>query len=214
MMVETMGWCDTPKERIEILLCVRQMYFPEQPIDWEYLLNEFAQPSNFHRSDYTFCGAPFQERMQFLFICGMSDRMEALPFKVWRDHISHMIRTAVFEWRRNNSGILRSIREKLVHFEDALPKLKEATTILELALWNKRINDTNHQQNWARHQKKIKTEGTSTRQQCRVTCGADVVIGHVMPYLISTGDDDDDDDDDDESLSNESDTDDWSSDGE
>ena len=81
MMVETMGQCDTPKERIEILLCVREIHFPEQPLDWEYLLNEFAQPSNFHRSDYTFNGAPFRERMQCLFICGMSDRVEALPFK-------------------------------------------------------------------------------------------------------------------------------------
>jgi hypothetical protein len=45
MMVETMGRCDTPKERIENLLCVKQMHFPEQPIDWEYLLDKFAQPS-------------------------------------------------------------------------------------------------------------------------------------------------------------------------
>ena len=27
------------------------------------------------------------------------------------------------------------------------------------------------------------------QQQCRVTCGADVIIRHVLPYLISTGDD-------------------------
>jgi hypothetical protein len=125
-----------------------------------------------------------------------------------------MIQTSTFKCIEDNSDILRRIRVKLVFFEDELPKLKEATTILELALWMMNICDTNHQQNSARHQKKIKTEGTSTRQQCRVTCGADVVIGHVMPYLISTGDDDDDDDDDDESLSNESDTDDWSSDEE
>ena len=70
MMVETLGRCDTPKEIIENLLCARQMYFPEQPINWEYLLDEFAKLStrNFH-------GAMFQERMQFLFICGMSERV-------------------------------------------------------------------------------------------------------------------------------------------
>jgi hypothetical protein len=28
-------------------------------------------------------------------------------------------------------------------------------------------------------------EEASVRQQCRVTCGADVVIRHVLPYLIS-----------------------------
>ena len=208
MMVETMGRTDTPKERIENLLHVRQMHFPEQPIDWEYLLDEFVNLAN--PSDFCFPSI-FAERMQYLFMCCMSERVESLPFKVWHDHIRHLIQTANFKSDENNSGILRSIREKLVHFEDELPKLKEAMTILELALWKINICDTNHQQNSARHQKKIKTEGTSTRQQCRVICGADVVIGHVLPYLISTGDDDDDDD---ESLSNESDTDDWSSDEE
>jgi hypothetical protein len=33
-MVETMGRTDTPKERIENLLHVKQMHFPDQPIDW------------------------------------------------------------------------------------------------------------------------------------------------------------------------------------
>jgi hypothetical protein len=47
LMVETMGRTDTPKERIENLLCVKQMHFPEQSIDWGYLLNKFAQPSFF-----------------------------------------------------------------------------------------------------------------------------------------------------------------------
>jgi hypothetical protein len=56
----------------------------------------------------------------------------------------------------------------------------------------------------ARSQKKTKkTEVASNRQLCRVTCGADVIIGYVMPFLTVTGDDD--------SLSNEPDTDDWSS---
>jgi len=178
MMVETMGRTDTPKERIENLLHVRRMHFPEQPIDWEYLLDEFAV-----RSDLCF-QSPFQERMRFLFICGMSDRMEALPFKVWRDHISHMIRFAVFEWRRDSSGILRSIREKLAHFEDELPKLKEASSILELAMWKVRMHENDLQDGTTHQLKKLKTDKSSSRQQCRVTCGADVIIGNVLPFWL------------------------------
>jgi hypothetical protein len=41
-MVETMGQCDTPKESITNLLCAKQMYFPSQLIDWDYLLDKFA----------------------------------------------------------------------------------------------------------------------------------------------------------------------------
>jgi hypothetical protein len=61
MMVETMGQCQTPKERINNLLCVRQMQFPDQPIDWEYLLTQFARSSSrFHNV------VLFQEQMRFL----------------------------------------------------------------------------------------------------------------------------------------------------
>jgi len=35
-----------------------------------------------------------------------------------------------------------------------------------------------------RRRKKIKTEDASIRQQCRITCGDDVIIGHVLPYLL------------------------------
>ena len=185
MMVETMGRCDTPKERIEIILCVREIHFPEQPLDWEYLLNEFAQPSNFHRSDYTFNGAPFRERMQFLFTCGMSDRMEALAFKVWRNYITHMIQTFYFEYYGDNLVVLREIQSKLAHFEVELPKLKEVTTILEIALWKIKMNQKSHQCMYTQSQKKMKTDEFIARQQCRVTCGADVVIGHVLPFLIT-----------------------------
>jgi hypothetical protein len=178
-MVETMGRCDTPKESIENLLCVKQIHFPEQPINWEYLLDKFAQPS-----DIPFSGAPFQERMQFHFMCGMSTRVEALAFKVWRDHMTNMIKTADFN-RYNKLAILREIRSKLDHFEDELSQLKEVTTILELALWKMKMNEKSHQDIATQSQKRSKTDESSTQQQCRVTCGADVVIGHVLPFLIT-----------------------------
>ena len=179
MMVEIMGRCDTPKESIENLLRVKQMHFPEQPIDWVYLLDVIAEPSN-----RNFRGAHFQERKRFLFMCGMSSRVEALPFKVWRDHITHMIRT--FNFRRDNSATLREIRAKLDHFDAEFPKLKETTTILELALWRMMMNEKSTPENATRCQKKIKIDESNIRQQCRVTCGADVVIRHVLRFLINT----------------------------
>ena len=184
MMVETMGRTDTPKERIENLLCVKQTHFPEQSIDWEYLLNDFVKPSNFYTNEL------LQQHLRFLIMCGLSTRVAALAFIVWRDYVTQMIHTADFDWEEDNSGILNGIRDKLAHFEDELPKLKEVTTILELALWKMRINENSSQHTTIGRWKKIKTEGTSIRQQCRVTCGADVIIGHVLPFLISTGDDD------------------------
>jgi hypothetical protein len=180
-MVETIGRTDTPKERIENLLCVKQMHFPEQPIDWEYLLNDFMRPSNVGFQSI------LTERMQFLVSCGMSTRVEGLPFKVWRDHITKMIKTSKFEYNRDNLVILREIRAKVASFEGELIQLKEVTTILELALWKMKINEKKSKDVATQSQKKIKTDESSTRQQCRVTCGADVVIGPLLQFLIATG---------------------------
>jgi hypothetical protein len=54
MMVETIGRSDTPMECIENLLGVKQMHFPDQTIDWVYLLDKFALPSHSHSVDYHF----------------------------------------------------------------------------------------------------------------------------------------------------------------
>jgi hypothetical protein len=183
MMVETMGRCDTPNESIENLLRVKQMHFPEQHIDWDHLLDNFALPSH-----YSLGGLPFQERMKFLIMCGMSDRVEALAFTVWRDHITTIIHTAKFQCYMDNTVILRRIQAKVAHFEAEYPKLKEITTILELALWKLRMNENIPQEEVSHCQKKMKTDESSIRRQCRITCGADVIIGHVIPFLISTED--------------------------
>jgi hypothetical protein len=95
-----------------------------------------------------------------------------------------MIQTSYFEWTGDNSVILRSTRIKLALFEVELPKLKEVTTILELAMWKMKLNEKSHYMATQR-QKKIKTDESNTRQHCRVSCGADVVIGHVLPFLIA-----------------------------
>ena len=65
--------------------------------------------------------------------------------------------------------------------------MKEVTTILELALWKMKMNEKSHQDMATQSQKKIKTDESITRQQCRVTCGADVIIGPVLQFLIATG---------------------------
>jgi hypothetical protein len=183
MMVETMGRCDKPKESIENLLHVKKIHFPEQPIDWGYLLDKFARYYDFYMSAML-----FQQYMQFLHMCGMSLRVQALPFKVWCDFITHMIQTAAFRYNRDNSAILHRIQNQFTHFEDELHKLKEITSILELALWKKRINDDNFKENTIQCLKKIKCDDSSMRRHFRVSCGADVVIRHVLQYLISVDD--------------------------
>ena len=112
-------------------------------------------------------------------MCGLSVRLEALVFKVWRDYVTNMIHTAPFKLGRDNSAILRVICSKFAHYEDKFTKLKEVTNILELALWKMKMNENGHQDSMA-------TQDSNVRSQDRVTCGADVVIGYVVPFLINT----------------------------
>jgi hypothetical protein len=121
----------------------------------------------------------FQEQMCFLFMCGLSVRLEALAFKVWRDYVTNMIHIATFVLGRDNSAILREICSQFAHYEEEFTKLKEVTTILELALW--KMNKNGHQDI-----NSMATHDSNVRSQYRVTCGADVVIGHVLPFIINT----------------------------
>jgi hypothetical protein len=187
MMVETMGRTDTPMECIENLLRVKQMHFPDQTINWIYLLDKFALPSN-----YSLSGLPFQERITYLIMCGISDSVEALAFKVWRDHITDMIHTANFQYNMDNTDILRRIRARVAHFEDEYPKLKEITSLLELALWKLSMNEKISPEEATPCQKKIKTDESNIRRQCRIICGAYVVIRHILPYLITATDEESD----------------------
>jgi hypothetical protein len=57
-------------------------------------------------------------------------------------------------------------------------------TILELALWKMKMNVDLPQEDATHCRKKIKTNESSIRRKCRVTCGASVVIRLVLPYLI------------------------------
>jgi hypothetical protein len=180
MMVQTMGRTDTPKENIERVLHVRLMHFHDQTFDWEYLLDKFAQ-----RSDFCMTGELFQERMRFLFKCGLSDFVKALPFKVWRDHIKNLIHTANYKWEEDNHSILYGIQEKLAYFEDTLFQLEEATTIIELALWKTRLDESIHKRRTTYRPKKFKSDVSDVRRQCRVSCGADVIIRLVLPFLIT-----------------------------
>jgi hypothetical protein len=206
MMLETMGRCDTPKENIENLLHVRQIHFPGQCIDWEYLLDKFV-------TDYScifLSGVPFQERMRYLITCCLSSRVEAIGLTVLRDRVRDKIYATRFNEYDSNDGIIAQIQEKFDHIENEFRELKETTTILELALWKMRMNEESHNEKSTRRQEKLKTNESSVRQHCRVTCGADVVIGRVLPYLLmstvdqeSDSESNEDDDDVDESSDSE-----------
>ena len=90
----------------------------------------------------------------------------------------------ISEGSQGRRDFIAVIQEHLTHCEDKYRTLKEATTMLELALWKKGMNDHCQEANEKRRIKKMKIEESTSRQMCRVGCGADIVIEHVLPFLV------------------------------
>ncbi len=73
------------------------------------------------------------------------------------------------------------LKEELL-YESEYRRLKESTSLLELALW--KIEIDNDSKAGGRGNKKIKIDLSEFRLQCRVSCGADHVVENVWPYLL------------------------------
>mmetsp|Transcript_27945 Transcript_27945/g.59601 ORF Transcript_27945/g.59601 Transcript_27945/m.59601 type:complete len:562 (-) Transcript_27945:143-1828(-) len=180
-MVETVGIAGAPLDVIQNLLDVQQTSFPEQRIDWDELLDNLAGPAE------TFDHFASQETFRFLTNCGFSKRLHAIGVKKWRNDITNEIHSAESVYRFNNSAFLAKIRTVMANREDEYHKLKEATSTLELALWKAKINESNcicQSQGRKRRKKKTKMDATGFRRQCRMLCGASLVVENVMPFLL------------------------------
>jgi hypothetical protein len=65
---------------------------------------------------------------------------------------------------------------KLEYYESEYQKLKESTSLLELALWKMNIDASTVDNGVAM--------GDDNRLECRTNCGADFVIENVWLYLL------------------------------
>jgi len=99
--------------------------------------------------------------------------------------LTKVYKTDFPESSQGRRDYIAGVQNHLVYCEEEYRTLKEATTLLELALWKKRMNDHCQERNEKRRTKKVKIEESTSRQMCRVGCGADIVIGHVLPYLVT-----------------------------
>ena len=72
--------------------------------------------------------------------------------------------------------------------------VREGITLLELALWKAKLGEKEvfHQSWWGSlvthiwgegRKKKVKVDAASARKESRITCGADIVIKNVLPFL-------------------------------
>jgi hypothetical protein len=179
-MLITLGQANAPEGVIQNLLDVQSTLYPEQNINWDQVLGvlvEFTEWGQPHAKPKTFC---------FLTRCSISTRINAIGVKHFRDAMAD-------DWMGNEDDFFdrdewhNETITKLEYYESEYRKLKEMTSLLELALWTIKLNDSKgHDNSMGSGNKKIKIDQSNFRVQCRISCGADQVVENVLPYLLSS----------------------------
>ena len=77
---------------------------------------------------------------------------------------------------------IRSVIRRIDHYKtEHKAILKEATTLLELALWKAKIEEK--EDHGEVKPKRVKIDTQSKRNERRITSGANIVIKNVLPFL-------------------------------
>ena len=114
---------------------------------------------------------------------GVHQTIASLHMESWRNEMNNEINRInqtlpTVEQRGKTEAIKQWMRSNFRRLHSML--LKEATTLLELALWKANLHDNNADEDRA-----VRTEGEveSSRDEIRYTSGADIVIKNVLPFL-------------------------------
>eukprot|EP00985_Skeletonema_marinoi_P008220 scaffold3680_cov80-Skeletonema_marinoi.AAC.1 len=77
-----------------------------------------------------------------------------------------------------------SVIDKMDHYKAEHHRyVKQAVTLLELALWKAKLDEKEEHSAEGKTKKKAKLDSESVRKKKRVTCGADTVIRNILPFL-------------------------------
>ena len=141
--------------------------------------------------DYVFNGC--EELTTVDLVGGVHNTVASLHLESWRGEMSNKINRinktlpnleegktqAIQQW-------IGSVIERLNHYKaEHILLVKEATTLLELALWKAKLFDNGGGEGEGVG---TKTSGEVERAEVRVTSGADAVIKNVLPFLkLSNG---------------------------
>jgi len=185
-MMWTLGRASVEYKVIRKLSEMQEASFPKQSIDWNKILEKAVSRWDFNLHD-------FINKVEFkrLVRRSLAARVKAIGLKhYWRKISQKMFETDVPEGSQGRRDYIAEVQAHLVHCENEYHTLKEATTLLELVLWKKKMDDHCQERNDKRRIKRVKIDESYVRQQCRVGSGADIVIGNVMQYLVAMEDGD------------------------
>jgi hypothetical protein len=124
---------------------------------------------------------------------GIHKTIASLLLESWRSEMNQEI-DRINQMLPNTRGIgktdamglwISSVTNRMEHYKaEHYRLLKEATTLLELALWKAKLDEKKgDDSNLKVSAKKAKVDVESMRKEKRTTSGADVIISNVLPFL-------------------------------
>ena len=176
-MIRTLFRASAPLEVIKNLLTIHEESFPDQSVDWDRVFERLMSPSPWKKHSLA-----SKNIVRHLVEYSMAERINKIGIKQRRDEMTSLMNTDISKdvhlqfW-------LDGFRSKLVRYEKEYNNLKEATTILELVLWKKNMNDSASGDHRC-IKEMTNIENSYVREQYRINCGADIVIEHVLPFLM------------------------------
>lgn len=196
-------WGNAPDEIVQFLIESHQSIYPDRLLDLTDILIFLAQKNlSFDRirsfidiqesfAKQTIDWARFilfvcddlynnytDEMFLFILQCRIRKRVNAIGIKKWRDTI---INISAKEFSKPR--LASHMDSNLTKYEKEYINLKEATTMIELTLWKNQMTE-NFQEVDGHNNKRAKIDETDRRKECRINCGAHIVIEHVLPYLM------------------------------
>lgn len=116
-----------------------------------------------------------QDTFKYLVQFSITERVKTLGSEKWKREIRNDFETRLHWYVHYRKESTETIYSKLEQYEH-LSKLKEASALLELALWKTSIDShglENASQKCTYGEKGV----------CRIRCGADVVVPNVLAFL-------------------------------
>eukprot|EP00980_Cylindrotheca_fusiformis_P005130 scaffold1087_cov136-Cylindrotheca_fusiformis.AAC.16 len=152
-------------EVTEYLLETHKNWFPKQEVNWSKLVHSFLRGS--------------LEHLKCIVKYSVSNRLNHLGNDEWKDSLLGDI-----ERMPGNQGLLYyfwNVRKRhidRIHCKLEEYELVEATTLLELAIWKAKMEESS-----CCKEDDLETSMEISREQSRITCGADIILMNIVPFL-------------------------------
>jgi len=130
-MTATLNKANAPLDVIRNLLDIHERSFSDQSIDWDIVLEKVAL-SGFTLS---YEEEAAQKRLRCLVKYSMTKRIRAIGLRQYRDYMSNRIEGEITMGQKHNW--LDGVKSNLGDYEKKYRELKEATAMVELALWKR-----------------------------------------------------------------------------